>query len=155
MSNVKFEYNGKLSDGRFFDEDSKKKVTVELEDDNLTVPEMLEEFMNFMQAIGYKFEVGDRFEVVNDFKNSKETSGGTVEPGYGAVPPQPIVDEGGGVIGLAMSAPAVKVPTVSSTDNYTQEELIAEIGRLRSMTMGVSEEGLEIAARNNLRYRDV
>jgi hypothetical protein len=31
---------------------------------------MLEEFMNFMQAIGYKFEVGDRFEVKNDFKDS-------------------------------------------------------------------------------------
>ena len=29
MSNVKFEYNGKLSDGRFFDDDSKKKVVVE------------------------------------------------------------------------------------------------------------------------------
>jgi hypothetical protein len=70
MANVKFEYNGKLSDGRFFDDDSKKKVVVELEDSDLTVDEMLEEFMNFMQAIGYKFEVGDRFEVKNDFKDS-------------------------------------------------------------------------------------
>lgn len=70
MANVKFEFNGKLSDGRFWDEDSKKKVTVELDDSDLTVDEMLEEFMNFMQAIGYKFEIGDRFDVVNDFKNA-------------------------------------------------------------------------------------
>ena len=161
MANVKFEYNGKLSDGRFLDEDSKKKVSIELEDDNLTVNEMLEEFMNFMKAIGYNFELGDYLEVVNDFKTEKkddlkiDLGKYGSDPAYGAVPPQPIVDEGGGVIGMAMGAPAVRTPTVSPTDNYTQEELIAEIGRLRSMTMGVSEEGLEIAARNNLRYRDV
>jgi hypothetical protein len=69
MANVKFEYSGKLSDGRFWDETSNKRVTVELEDNDLSVPEMLDEFMNFMQAIGYKFEIGDRFDVVNDFKD--------------------------------------------------------------------------------------
>jgi len=68
MANVKFEYTGKLSDGRFYDEDSTKRVVVELYDNDLTTSEMLEEFMNFMQAIGYKFEIGDRFDVVNDFK---------------------------------------------------------------------------------------
>jgi hypothetical protein len=109
MANVKFEYTGKLSDGRFFDEDSKKKVVIELDDSDLTVDEMLEEFMNFMQAIGYKFEIGDRFEVTNDFKNFEERlnpnsqDSGKSDPGYGAVPPQgqPIVDEGGTVIGMA------------------------------------------------------
>ena len=70
MANIRFEYSGKLSDGRFWDETSNKRVTVELEDNDLSVPEMLEEFMNFMQAIGYKFEIGDRFDVVNDFKNA-------------------------------------------------------------------------------------
>ncbi len=65
---VKFEYTGKLSDGRYFDSDSTKRVTVELDDNDLTVSEMLEEFMNFMQAIGYNFELGDHFEVVNDLK---------------------------------------------------------------------------------------
>jgi hypothetical protein len=115
MANVKFEFNGKLSDGRFWDEDSKKKVTVELDDSDLTVDEMLEEFMNFMQAIGYKFELGDRFDVVNDFKaevkqeNQEELKIDfskyefKTDPGYGAVPPQPqpIVDEGGTLIGMA------------------------------------------------------
>jgi len=105
MANVRFEYSGKLSDGRFWDETSNKRVTVELEDNDLSVPEMLDEFMNFMQAIGYKFEIGDRFDVVNDFKDFEKTnkvedqaiideSGtiigvahGTANPGYGAVPP--------------------------------------------------------------------
>jgi len=97
MANVKFEYTGKLSDGRFFDEDSKKKVVVDLEDSDLTVDEMLEEFMNFMQAIGYKFDIGDRFAVVNDFKDFEKTD---------KVEGQPIVDESGTVIGVA-SAPTI------------------------------------------------
>jgi len=71
---VKFEYTGKLYDGRYFDSTSAKKVTVELEDNDLTVPELLEEFMNFMQAIGYNFDLGDHLEVVNDFKQVKESS---------------------------------------------------------------------------------
>jgi hypothetical protein len=69
---VKFEYTGKLSDGRYFDTDSTKKVTIELDDNDLNVNEMLEEFMNFMKAIGYHFELGDHLEVVNDFKNNKD-----------------------------------------------------------------------------------
>lgn len=108
MSNVKFEYNGKLSDGRFFDDDSKKKVVVELEDSDLTIDEMLEEFMNFMQAIGYKFEIGDRFEVKNGFKDSE-----------------------------VLTSP-------------TDEEIAAEVSRLRSLTMGLSEEALHLSAHMNL-----
>ena len=90
MANIKFEYEGQVSSGGLnsWDNDSRKRVTVELDDNDLTVDEMLEEFMNFMQAIGYKFELGDRLEVVNDFKKSESQ-------------PQPIVDEGGGVIGAA------------------------------------------------------
>jgi hypothetical protein len=92
MANVKFEFNGKLSDGRFWDETSNKRVVVELEDNDLSVPEMLDEFMNFMQAIGYKFEIGDRFDVVNDFKEFEKIN---------KVEDQPIVDEGGTIIGMA------------------------------------------------------
>jgi hypothetical protein len=119
MANVKFEYNGKLSDGRFFDDDSKKKVVVELEDSDLTVDEMLEEFMNFMQAIGYKFEVGDRFEVKNDFKESDTKDSDTM-----------------------VSQEKVLTPT--------DEEIAEEVSRLRSMTMGLSEEALLISAHINL-----
>ena len=67
---VKFEYTGKLSDGRYFDTDSTKRVTIELDDNDLSVNEMLEEFMNFMKAIGYNFDLGDHLEVVNDLKNN-------------------------------------------------------------------------------------
>ena len=111
MSKVVFEYEGQVSAGLdSWDRDSSKRVTVELNDDDLSVNEMLEEFMNFMQAIGYKFDIGDRFEVVNDFKTEKKDdlkidfSKYGSDPGYGAVPPQPIVDEGGTVIGAAAPA---------------------------------------------------
>ena len=89
---VKFEYTGKLSDGRYFDTDSTKRVTIELDDNDLSVNEMLEEFMNFMKAIGYNFDLGDHLEVVNDFKLSSTEQ---------TAAPQPIVDEGGTVIGSA------------------------------------------------------
>ena len=94
---VKFEYTGKLSGGGYFDKDSTKKVTFELDDNDLNVNEMLEEFMNFMKAIGYHFDLGDHFEIVNDFKNTN-TDGfklydtGTSDPAFGAVPPNPASD---------------------------------------------------------------
>jgi hypothetical protein len=127
MANVKFEYSGKLSDGRFFDEDSKKKVIVDLEDSDLTVDEMLEEFMNFMQAIGYKFEIGDRFAVVNDFKEFEKK------------------DE----LKIDFSKYDQDKPKISDA------ELAAEVARIRSMTMGLSEEALEMAAWNNLANKGV
>ena len=145
MANVKFEFNGKLSDGRYWDEDSKKKVTVELDDSDLTVDEMLEEFMNFMQAIGYKFELGDRFEVVNDFKTEVKPEK-QEELKFDPKKHDPIVDESGGMIGFASKIP-------SST--ITEEVLNAEVERIRSMTMGLSEEALEMAAYNNLANKGV
>ena len=102
---VKFEYTGKLSDGRYFDNDSTKKVTIELNDNDLNVNEMLEEFMNFMKAVGYNFDLGDHFEVVNDFKSRDEIKldfskydvsftgmDSTSDPAFGAVPPNPASD---------------------------------------------------------------
>jgi uncharacterized protein YktA (UPF0223 family) len=93
MAIVRFGYEGQVSNGGLssWDRDSNKRVTIELNDDDLTVDEMLNEFMNFMQAIGYSFELGDRLEVVNDFKNKVPAK----------VEEQPIVDEGGTVIGSA------------------------------------------------------
>ena len=149
MANVKLEYSGKLSDGRFFDEDSKKKVVVDLEDSDLTVDEMLEEFMNFMQAIGYKFEIGDRFAVVNDFKEfetqKKQEKQESFKFDFSKY--DPIVDEGGGIIGAAAKLQPVK--TVSD------EALSAEVDRLRSMTMGLSEEALHMAAWNAVANKGV
>ena len=95
MTNVRFEYRGQVSAGlNSWDRDSNKRVIVELNDDDLTVDELLEEFMNFMKATGYSFNLGDRLEVVNDFKNlpAEQTA---------APQSQPIVDEGGTVIGMA------------------------------------------------------
>ena len=102
---VKFEYTGKLSGGGYFDKDSTKKVTFELDDNDLNVNEMLEEFMNFMKAIGYNFDLGDHFEVVNDFKSRDEVKldfskydvsftgmDSTSDPSFGAVPPNPASD---------------------------------------------------------------
>jgi hypothetical protein len=147
MANVKFEYSGKLSDGRFFDEDSKKKVVVDLEDSDLTVDEMLEEFMNFMQAIGYKFEIGDRFDVVNDFKDfeAKQKQEKQQSFNFDFSKYDPIIDEGGGIIGAA----AKLQPKISDA------ELAAEVERIRSTTMGLSEEALNLAAWNNLANRGV
>ena len=147
MSNVRFEYNGQVSAGlNSWDRDSSKRVTVELTDDDLTVDEMLEEFMNFMQAIGYKFEIGDRFDVVNDFKSNSVTT---------ESPPKvedykidfskydPIVDESGTVIGTAAKY------------SPTEEELDAEVARIRSAKPGLSEEAYEMAAYSNLANKRV
>ena len=144
MANVKFEYSGKLSDGRFWDETSNKRIVVELEDNDLSVPEMLEEFMNFMQAIGYKFEIGDRFDVVNDFKEFEAQKKDELKIDFSKY--DPIVDEGGGVIGAVGKLEPAKVSDRALND---------EVERLRSMTMGLSEESLLMAARNNLANKGV
>ena len=101
MANVKFEYEGQVSSGGLnsWDRDSRKRVSVELDDNDLTVDEMLEEFMNFMKAIGYNFELGDHLEVVNDFKTEKKDDLKIDLSKYDGA--QPIVDEGGTVIGVA------------------------------------------------------
>ena len=71
----KFEYTGKVSDGwKGWDATSSKKITFELEDDDMTVPEILDEFMNFLQGVGYKFDMGDRLDIVNDFEDFKNAS---------------------------------------------------------------------------------
>ena len=108
MASVRFEYEGQISSGaNSWDNDSNKRVIISLDDNDLTVNELLEEFMNFMKAIGYSFELGDRLDIVNDFKEIKTPE---THVGYGAVPPQPIVDESGGVIGVAYPSATAKDP---------------------------------------------
>lgn len=146
MSKVVFEYEGQVSSGGLnsWDRDSNKRVTIELNDDDLTVDEMLNEFMNFMQAIGYSFELGDRFEVVNDFKKTElktPTPQPTVEEyKIDFSKYDPIVDEGGTVIG-----------TVEKKERQpTDEEWAAEADRIRQTTLGLSEEAIQMAAYHNL-----
>jgi hypothetical protein len=83
--------------------------------------------MNFMQAIGYKFEIGDRFAVVNDFKEFQKK------------------DE----LKIDFSKYDQDKPKISDA------ELADEVARIRSMTMGLSEEALEMAAWNNLANKGV
>jgi hypothetical protein len=105
---------------------------------------MLEEFMNFMQAIGYKFEIGDRFDVVNDFKEFEAQKKDELKIDFSKY--DPIVDGGGGVIGAVGKLEPAKVSDRALND---------EVERLRSMTMGLSEESLLMAARNNLANKGV
>ena len=56
MSKMKFEFQGALSNGAFYDKNSTKSIVMELNDDNLTIPEILNEFQNFLRAAGYYFD---------------------------------------------------------------------------------------------------
>lgn len=48
-----------------------KDVTINLDKQDATVTDLLDEFMNFMKACGYCFHVDDRLDVVNDFTNNE------------------------------------------------------------------------------------
>lgn len=46
-----------------------KDVTINLDKQDATVTDLLDEFMNFMKACGYCFHIDDRLDVVNDFRH--------------------------------------------------------------------------------------
>ena len=69
---IKFEYTGKIGSGGMFDEDSVKKVTFELDDNDLTVQELLDEFQNFLKGVGYFFKDTQTFEVLDHDASAKE-----------------------------------------------------------------------------------
>ena len=46
-----------------------KDVTVNMNKQDTTVPQVLEEFMNFLKACGYCFDIDDYLDVVNDFRH--------------------------------------------------------------------------------------
>ena len=48
-----------------------KDVTINLDKQDATVTDLLDEFMNFMKACGYCFDVDDRLDVVNDFNHDE------------------------------------------------------------------------------------
>lgn len=68
---IKFEYTGKIGSGGMFDEDSVKKVTFELDDNDLTVNELLDEFHNFLKGVGYFFKDTQTFEVLDHTADAK------------------------------------------------------------------------------------
>lgn len=49
-----------------------KDITINLDRQDATVSEVLEEFMNFLKACGYCFDVNDHIEVVNEYSHSVE-----------------------------------------------------------------------------------
>jgi hypothetical protein len=76
---IKFEFTGKIGSGGFFDEDSTKKVTFELDDNDLTTQELLDEFQNFLRGVGYFFKDTQTFELV-DHSETKEEVAVEVKP---------------------------------------------------------------------------
>lgn len=69
---IKFEYTGKIGSGGLFDEDSIKKVTFELDDNDLTVQELLDEFQNFLKSVGYFLKDTQTFEIIDHDASAKE-----------------------------------------------------------------------------------
>lgn len=46
-----------------------KEVTLNFNKEEVTVPQVLEEFLNFLKACGYCFDVDDYLDVNNDFRH--------------------------------------------------------------------------------------
>lgn len=87
---VKFEYTGKLANGSIWDKNSKKRITVEIEDDDLSTDELLDEFVGFMRALGYPVGPNDKLKLVNapqEFKFDFSKFDSKSDPNLGAVPP--------------------------------------------------------------------
>ena len=154
MPSFKFEYNGKVSNGKVFDQDSKKKVAVELEDDDFTVYELLEEFMNFLQGVGYRFDISERLDVVKDEEETLSPALDDEEDEI-LVPvvapaPSPVLVEEVAPAPVTEAAPEPEVVKPVEPKTISEEELAAEIERIRPTMLGVSEEALKLIAQNNL-----
>lgn len=115
---IKFEYTGKIGSGGMFDEDSVKKVTFELDDNDLTVNELLDEFHNFLKGVGYFFKDTQTFEVVDHEAETK---------------PEVQVSK-------------TEETTPKANVVVDEAELAKEMDRIRQSTLGLSEEAIEMAA---------
>ena len=122
---IKFEYTGKIGSGGMFDEDSVKKVTFELDDNDLTVQELLDEFQNFLKGVGYFLKDTQTFEII-DHDASATSVKEEVELPKSAAKPLTVVDDA---------------------------ELAREMDRIRQSTLGLSEEAIEMAAYHALLNR--
>jgi c-di-GMP-related signal transduction protein len=131
MSKITFQFEGKIDNGAFYDKNSSKKVVMELDDDNLTLHELLSEFKSFLSSVGYHFEADEYLDVTNDkgsFTDDLWNSKGNSED-YVSFS----IDE---------NKPAKY--------NFSDEEINAEVIRLRDSTPGLSQEAYELTAWNNL-----
>jgi hypothetical protein len=122
---IKFEYTGKIGSGGMFDEDSVKKVTFELDDNDLTVQELLDEFQNFLKGVGYFLKDTQTFEII-DHDASVTSVKEEVQLPKSAAKPLSVVDDA---------------------------ELAREMDRIRQSTLGLSEEAIEMAAYHALLNR--
>jgi hypothetical protein len=122
---IKFEYTGKIGSGGLFDEDSIKKVTFELDDNDLTVQELLDEFQNFLKGVGYFLKDTQTFEII-DHDASVTSVKEEVQLPKSAAKPLSVVDDA---------------------------ELAREMDRIRQSTLGLSEEAIEMAAYHALLNR--
>ena len=122
---IKFEYTGKIGSGGMFDEDSVKKVTFELDDNDLTVQELLDEFQNFLKGVGYFLKDTQTFEII-DHDASVTSVKEEVQLPKSAAKPLTVVDDA---------------------------ELAREMDRIRQSTLGLSEEAIEMAAYHALLNR--
>lgn len=137
MAKMKFEFHGLISNSSYYDKNSAKSVVIELNDDNLTLSEILNEFQNFLLAAGYRFPDGAELDVVNpkDDLNTDWTSDDWDEIAE-------TTEEDMNPLSVDSEKP--------SKYNFSDEEITAEIIRLRDCTPGLSEEGYEMAAWHNL-----
>jgi|LauGreDrversion4_2_1035121.scaffolds.fasta_scaffold10261_11 hypothetical protein len=134
MSRMIFEFEGEISRGSFYDRNSTKSVTMQLNDDDLSVHEILNEFQNFLSAAGYKFEEGAELIISskNDDWNDSWSTGSWNEE-----------DEVRSNLDLVDAQK-------NSKYNFSDEEVNAEVIRIRDSTPGLSEEAYELAAYHNL-----
>ena len=135
MSRMKFEFQGLLSNNEFYDKNSSKTIIMELNDDNLTLSEVLNEFQNFLTASGYRFPDGAELDIVspkNDWKDDWTTDDW---------------DEIAETNEDDLESFDSKKP---SKYNFSDDDINAEVIRLRDSTPGLSEEAYEMAAWHNL-----
>ena len=138
MSKMKFEFQGLISNSSFYDKTSSKTVVMELNDDDLTIPEVLNEFQNFLRAVGYNFPDGAELEVSHrednwdDWGNTDDWD-----------------DSNSGTAGSSDYKESVDLHTESKY-NFSDEEITAEVIRIRDSTPGLSEEAYEMAAWHSL-----
>lgn len=134
MAKMRFEFQDVITNGAFYDKNSTKSIVMELNDDNLTLPEILNEFQHFLLGAGYHFDDGAELDIVHprnsnddwttdDWDDLPSTDDDDLEPFDSEKP---------------------------SRYNFSDEEITAEIVRLRDSTPGLSEEAYEMAAWSNL-----